>query len=56
MRIFEVCFSVRNPDGSQNSNLDYLVTQVSALLPQQAEAMVEAQYAGNAKIWSCVER
>ena len=56
MRLFEVCFSVRNSDGSQESVLDYITTQVSAMTPQQAEAMVEAQYSGRAKVWSCVER
>lgn len=56
MRLFEICYSVRNANGSQDSNLDYIVSQVSANTPQQAQAMVEAQYGNRAHVWSCVER
>lgn len=54
MKLYEISFSVRNPDGSQDTNLDYLKTTVTAMNGNQAEAMIESQYNGRAQIWSCI--
>lgn len=51
---YKVEFSVfRDRDHLKgDSNLDNLVTIVHAFNPIQAQAMVEAQYNGFAKVWS----
>ena len=54
--IYEVCFSVRNPDGTLDSGMSYLVTQVSAFDSGQARAMIEGQYGGRAEIHTCILR
>jgi hypothetical protein len=52
-RLFEVSFTVFD-DASQTSyqsNLADITTVVHALTTSQAQAMVEAQYSGRAKVW-----
>ena len=55
---FEVVFSVYLDEARMvsQSNLDYVKTTVRAAMPQQAQAMVEAQYNGRARIWSVVQK
>jgi PleD family two-component response regulator len=47
--LFEVTFSVGNDSSTQ-----WVTTQISAFLAQQAQALVEAQYGGanNCHVWS----
>lgn len=54
MNLFEVCFTVYD-DRSQMrgpTNLQDLRTVVQAQTSMQAQAMIEAQYNGCAKVWS----
>lgn len=55
---FEVSFTVYEDADRQvsNSNLTNLKTTVTAFMPQQAQAMIEAQYGGRVRIWSVVQK
>ena len=57
-QVFEVSFTVYTDDERQNtsSNLTDLKTTVTALISQQAQAMVEAQYGGRVRVWSVVQK
>jgi hypothetical protein len=50
--LYEVTFSVEGAD----SNLQWVTTTVSAFQPQQARAMVEAQYGSNCHVHSCYQK
>lgn len=54
LRTFEISFTVYNDDAKTqtDSNLSYLKTTVTAVMSQQAQSMIEAQYAGRAHVWS----
>lgn len=51
---FEVTFTVYEDrsHSSYQSNLHMVTTTVEAFMPQQAQALVEAQYGGLAHVWS----
>ncbi len=54
MAQWRVSFTVYNDTDhtSSDSNLSNLTQVVEAFQPQQAQAMVEAQYGGRAHVWS----
>ena len=51
---YEVCFTVYTDSSkmSSTSNTCYLTTVVECFQPQQAQAMVEAQYPGRVEVHS----
>ena len=51
---FEVCFTVWDDENwsSGQSNLSFLTTVIECFMPQQAQAMIEAQYGGRAQVHS----
>lgn len=53
-KAWEVCFSVflDRDHKVSDSNMMYLTTIVQAFQPDHAQAMIEAQYNGCAKVWS----
>ncbi len=55
---WEVTFTVYEDAAmtKTTSDLQHLRTVVEAFLPQQAEAMVRAQYGGRAHIWSVYQK
>ncbi len=57
LRTFEVSFTVYFDDAKTqtDSNLSNLTTRIAAVMPQQAQAMIEAQYAGRVQIYSVVQ-
>jgi hypothetical protein len=57
LRTFEVSFTVYYDDAKTqtDSNLSFLTTRSAAPMPQQAQAMIEAQYAGRVQIYSVVQ-
>jgi hypothetical protein len=58
LRNFDIYFTVYEDDAMTitNSNLTGLTTIVSAFMPQQAEAMIRAQYNNRAHIFSVVQK
>lgn len=57
-RDFEVSFTVYEDAArlSSRSELTDLRTTVRAFMPQQAQAMIEAQYGGRVRVWSVVQK
>lgn len=53
-RLWKVSFSVYLDDAllESRSDLSDLTTTISAFMPQQAEAMIKAQYNNRVRIWS----
>jgi hypothetical protein len=58
LRNFEIYFTVYEDDALTitNSNLTGPTTVISAFMPQQAEAMVRAQYNNRVEIFSVVQK
>lgn len=56
-RVWKISFSVYLDDAlmETTSDLNYLNTTVTAFMPQQAEAMLKAQYNNRVRIWSIVQ-
>jgi len=56
LRTFEISFTVYYDDAKTqtDSNLSFLTTRIDAFMPQQAEAMISAQYGGRVHVYSCV--
>ena len=54
LKTFEISFTVYYDDAKTqtDSNLTYLKTTVTAVMSQQAHAMIEAQYGGRVQVWS----
>jgi hypothetical protein len=54
LRTFEISFTIYYDDAKTqtDSNLSHLKTTVTAVMSQQAQSMIEAQYAGRVHVWS----
>ena len=57
LRTFEVSFTVYYDDAKTqtDSSLCSLTTRIDAVMSQQAEAMITAQYCGRVQIHSCYQ-
>jgi hypothetical protein len=56
-RVWRISFTVYLDDALMESRSDLtdLTTTVTAFMPQQAEAMLRAQYQNRVRIWSIVQ-
>lgn len=49
------CKSTDDAKTQTDSNLSFLKTRIDAIMSQQAQAMIEAQYGGRVQIYSVVQ-